>query len=413
MKKVAVMLPANYKGGSLRAAKNLTKSIAYQARKRGEDLQVIFSYVAGAGYDLDLDFSDLVDEGIALRETQWKVFPRGNLLAAASILDIDAEMLKFNSFCLPTDGANDFNDCDLWLIISNRLPAPLFPMRKHAFVIYDFIERYIPEIFKNLDAFWDAYAANYISSLRYAARVFVTTPSTRQDLIAYAGVSPAAIHMLPMDFLPLDLSETDGSFNVPGKFIFWPTNTTQHKNHLNALRAYETYRMELDGLYDLVMCGPMTEVFDPHYRLEAGSPMLDYAHIQAVREKLNRDTRLAGHIQIIGNVPDRTFTDVLSKASFLWHPTLYDNGTFSVLEAAYLGIPSLSARYPAMEFMDQRFKLNLTFFDPNNPDAMAKALKSMERAAGRVKLPDKKSLNRFGWKNLSAAIYDEINRLIN
>ena len=66
MKKVAVMLPANYKGGSLRAAKNLTKSIAYQARKRGEDLQVIFSYVAGAGYDLDLDFSDLVDEGIAL-----------------------------------------------------------------------------------------------------------------------------------------------------------------------------------------------------------------------------------------------------------------------------------------------------------------------------------------------------------
>ena len=413
MKKVAVMLPTSYKGGSLRAAKNIAKSIACQARERGDDVQVIFSFVATSNYNVDLDFSDLLAEGITLRETQWKVFPKKSLLAAASLLGIDQDSLKFDDFCLPTDGANDFNDCDLWVIISNRLPAPLFPMRKTAFIIYDFIERYIPEIFNDIDSFWDAYVANYISSLKFAARVFVTTPSTRQDLISYAGVPEASIHILAMDFHPLELSEADGLFDVPEKFIFWPTNTTQHKNHLNTLRAYEMYRLELGGLYDLIICGPMTEMFDPQYQLDECSPMLAYAHIRAIREKLNRDTRLARHIQIIGNIPDRIFTDILSKALCLWHPTLYDNGTFSVLEAAYLGVPSLSARYPAMEFMDQRFKLNLTFFNPNNPDEMAKALKSMERTAGNVKLPDKKSLSRFGWKNLSASVYNEIGSLMN
>ncbi|MDK2980806.1 MAG: hypothetical protein PWQ55_1153 [Chloroflexota bacterium] len=413
MKKVAVMLPSNYKGGSLRAAKNIAKSIAFQACKRSDGIQVVFSYVADGDYDIDLDFSDLTAEGITLRETQWKIIPKANLLSAASMLGIAADTLKFDAYCLPTDGANDLLDCDLWLIISNRLPAPLFPMRRHAFVIYDFIERYIPEIFKDIQAFWDAYVVNFISSLRDAARVFVTTPSTQQDLIAYAGVTKESIHMLPMDFHPPELSKTDAGLDIPGKFIFWPTNTTQHKNHLNTLRAYEIYRLELGGAYDLVISGPMTEVFDPHYRLEADSPMLSYTHIRAVREKLHRDAHLAENIHIMGNIPDRTYTDVLSKASFLWHPTLYDNGTFTVLEAAYLGVPSLSANYPAMQFMDQRFKLNLTFFNPNNPDEMARALKSMESTSGKIKLPDKKSLARFGWKNLSASIYDEISRLMN
>ena len=408
MKKIAVMLPIPYKGGSLRAAKNITKSIAYQSRKRGDDIRVVFSYVKTNDYDINVDFSDLIKENITLRETEWKVFPKESLQAAASLLELDEGAMEFDEFCLPTDGANDFNDCDLWVIISDRLPAPLFTLKNNVFVVFDYIQRYIPEIFNNSEILWSRQVACFMSSLRRSSKVFVTTPSTQQDLISYAGVEKHRTHLLELDFHPLDLAGTANNFNIPEKYILWTTNAALHKNHIKALKAYEIYIQEYGGTNNLVVTGVDTEVFDPAIDLEDNSPFLDCIHINQVRGRLEKNKYLANHIHIMGNISDRNYTSLLKNAQYLWHPALYDNGTFSVLEAAYLGVPSLSARYPAMEYFDQKFKLNLKFFNPRDLVEMAEALKEMETSAKSILLPDKETLSRSGWKNLSASVYNEI-----
>ena len=82
MKKIAVMLPDIYRGGSLRAAKNVAKGLAFQARELGDDIQVIFSYVSGGKYNVHVDFDDLKEFEIALRETTWQIYPRESLQAA-------------------------------------------------------------------------------------------------------------------------------------------------------------------------------------------------------------------------------------------------------------------------------------------------------------------------------------------
>lgn len=412
MKKIAVMLPFPYKGGTLRAAKNFAKSIAHQARETGNNIQVVFSFAKSGDYDLNIDFSDLLEEDIVIRESEWKVFPKENLQGASSLLGLEKWMDEFDEFSLPTDGASDFIDCDLWLIISNRLPAPLFPLRKNAFVIYDFIERYVPEIFMNSDSFWEEYTSNFLASIRHASKVFVTTPSTQKDLISFAGVEEHKIHMLDLDFQPPELPKTDLKINLPDKYILWPTNTSLHKNHLNALNAYEIYSQELGGAFDLVITGTWTKAFDPQYEMDPDDLLLKYPHINEFRDKLRNDNSLAEKIHILGNIPDRVFIHFLKNAQYLWHPTLYDNGTFSVIEAAYLGVPSLSAQYPAMEFINQKFKLNLQFFNPRNKTEMANELKEMEKTIKSISLPNKKDLSRFGWKNLSESIYNEITVLL-
>lgn len=412
MKKIAVMLPIPYKGGSLRAAKNIAKSIAYQSRKKGDDIQVVFSYVKVNDYDINLDFSDLIKENITLRETEWKVFPKESLQTAASLLELDEGIMEFDDFCLPTDGANDFNDCDLWVIISDRLPAPLFTLKKNAFVIFDYIQRYIPGIFGDSEILWSRQAACFMAPLRNSSKVFVTTPSTQKYLISYAGVEEYKTHLLEIDFQPLDFVGTANNIDIPEKYIIWTTNTALHKNHVNAIKGYEIYLQEYGGTNNLVITGANTEVFDPAVDLEDDSLFLNCVHINQIREKLDKNKYLASHIHIMGNVSDRIYTSLLKNAQYLWHPALYDNGTFSVLEAAYLGVPSLSARYPAMEYFNQKFKLNLKFFNPRNPVEMAEALIEMDPSAKSILLPEKETLSRSGWKNLSASIYKQITSLL-
>ncbi len=82
---------------------------------------------------------------------------------------------------------------------------------------------------------------------------------------------------------------------------------------------------------------------------------------------------------------------------------LYDNGTFAVVEAAYYGIPSVVNNYPQMKFMNERFKLNMSFFDGNNPDDISNALKEAEELLSRKSkdLPTKEFLNNFTFEKLA------------
>lgn len=412
MKKIAVMLPHIYRGGSLRAAKNVARSLAFQSREHGDDIQVIFSYVKAGKYNIFTEFDDLMKAGILLRETVWKVYAKESLQAATSLIDLRKTSLEYQEYCLPSDGANDFYDCDLWLIISDRLPAPLFPLRKYAFVVYDYIQRYVPEIFGNSDTVWDNQVSNLIHSVQRASKVFVTTPSTQQDLISYAGVDPSRTQLLEMEFQPLEAGSIDIDSDIPKNYVVWPTNTTHHKNHVNAFDAIELYIEELGGSLHFLITGESTEYFDPTNEFPEKEIAMQAQHIQYLRKKIKKNARLAERLHIMGKVSDKRYACLLKHAHFLWHPTLYDNGTFAVLEAAYLGTPSLSARYPAMVYINQKFKLNMQFFDPRNPNEMAEALFNMETAAASIPLPDQNALSQYDWKALSLPLYQAISTLL-
>ena len=46
------------------------------------------------------------------------------------------------SYQAPDDGISQFMDCDLWIVISDRLRLPLLPVRPYLLMVYDYLQRY-------------------------------------------------------------------------------------------------------------------------------------------------------------------------------------------------------------------------------------------------------------------------------
>jgi glycosyltransferase involved in cell wall biosynthesis len=155
-------------------------------------------------------------------------------------------------------------------------------------------------------------------------------------------------------------------------YFLWSTNGAAHKNHANALEALRLYYNALGGTLDCWLTNLPPEAQ------------------QAVAPEHRRPERL----QWMGRLSDSAYQEAMAGAEFLWHPARVDNGSFSVVEAAHAGVPSLSSDYPAMREMDHQFQLRLKWMDPDSPQDMARRLKEMEMRASeaRAELPSAESL---------------------
>lgn len=401
VKTIGIFIPIAYRGGTLNAAKNMAKMLVLGSRQNNEPLKVILSCVANY-YDIEEDFADLIELGVLIRETQWKEMTRQELQFALKLQNISLP-LRFNQYMYPYDGVYNFNDCDFWLIISDRTKEPIAPLKPYGMVIFDYIQRYLPELFNQF------FEQSYLNSARQAKFVLTTTKATQNDAINYAGVSKDKVHLLPLEFNPF--SHEPGPSQITGDYFIWTTNAAPHKNHLRAIEAYNIYCNELDGRFDLVMTGVDTDLFDIENTSfqENQNP-----YVQKVREKIRKNKNILPRIKVLGHLGLTEFLCVLSSARFLWHPTFIDNGTYSVIEAAYYGVPSLSSRYPQMEFINDRFKLNLKFCSATSSREMAIALKAMETEYEVLsqQLPTKTYLEQFTYRKLAQQVWNLMKRLI-
>lgn len=396
LKHIAIMLPQNYRGGSLRTSKNIAKSIFLGAQKNNFPVEVCFSYVKGGNYDVQNDFADLLEMGITVRETEWKTISRDKVSSIISTAHLQKSVLTEPKYIMPTDGASDFYDCDLWVIISDRTTFPVFPIKKYLIVIYDYIQRYVPEIFETTEV-WNIQERSYFITTRSASGIFVTTPNTRDDMISYCGVNKDKIHLINMDFTPLLNRVENTQKTIQKPYFLWPTNTTQHKNHKLTLQGLEKYFIKSDAL-DCYIIGTNTHYFLSNQKNGGGNFLSKQSYISQIREIINASPILKTKIHILGEVTDAVYMQMISNAVFLLHSCLYDNGTFCVLDAAYMGRPSLSAKYPAMEYMNQYFKLNLRFFNPHDPNTLAQQLQFMQEEAKNIVLPSKRSFKKYSWQ---------------
>lgn len=390
---IAVLLPVPYRGGSLRAAKSVAKMLILGSKNAKREIKVIFSCVANY-YDLPIDFSDLIEMGVEIRETNWEHISNNKLQNTGVC---SSALLNEKNFLQPTDNLCNFNDCDFWLQISDRTDPPLAPLKPYGVIVYDYIQRYVPELFANHveKAFW--------KTVRNASFVGVTTPQTRIDAIQYAGVRANKVTLLPMEFSPIEVVPQIDSSNQDCYFL-WTTNMSIHKNHLRAFQALEIYYKKYQGKLDCFVTGVDT------LKLLNGKTKVEYQ--EKVQSYLHNNPLLLEKLKILGNLPDKEFTYVLSKAKFLWHPTLIDNGTFSVIEAAYHNVPSLSSDYPQMRYIDNMFNLNMLFMNAQNAEDIAKHLLQMEQQhfERRALLPDKNYLTQLSYANQAPKFWEAIEK---
>ncbi|WP_241667775.1 glycosyltransferase [Pseudomonas sp. Sample_24] len=390
-KKIAVVVPVEYRGGSLRGAHLLAEALHEGSRQWGEDVDVVLLHLKSADDEAEVPTDQ--DERIQLRTFHWKTLDAQTARRAMRYAGHDGWEPDSVRYVVPDDGIKQLLDCDAWIIVSDRVQAPLVPLRPCIFMVYDYLQRYEKVLSKSGDE-------HFISAVRRAQKLLVTTEFTKQDAIQYAGVEVNRIAKVPM--LAPDFSKVGpGILSAPDQpYFLWTTNAGAHKNHVNALKALKFYYEALGGQFFCHVTGVNTDNM-----LESSEP-----HLKSLSALVNASAALWEKVKWLGELPDFEYRCTLANATFLWHAGKIDNGSFSVVEAASLGVPALSSDYPAMREMDIQFSLQLSWMNASDYKEMAHQLKDMELTylSKKALLPSPEVLAEQGVEKLAAQYWGVI-----
>ncbi|KTC68752.1 hypothetical protein Lbir_2285 [Legionella birminghamensis] len=351
-RKIAIVLPLAYGGGNLKGACLLAETLLNGSRQCNEEAEIIITCLK----EQKLYGQDLIEElpeEIKIRQYQWDFIDASAAEKAMYYAGHTQWQPTESLYSIFDDKMNFLSDCDLWLIISDRVQAPILPLRPYVMMIYNYIERYIPGI--------NADKQVLISNAQKAKAVLTTTNQTYQDAMQYGGISKEKLHKLPI-LLPHFKMKPE-ALVVDRNYFLWPTNEGAHKNNFNGFQALKYYYEELEGSLECHITGINS------------AQLAEQASISSLIEQSDS---LKSNIHFFSNLNEKKYQAKLVNASFLWHPTKIDNGAFSVIEAALYNVPSLSSSYPAMQEIDNDLKLHLTWMDANNPNDMGRQLKWME-----------------------------------
>ncbi len=390
--KVAIIVPLPYRGGTLRSAKLVADALWKGSREHGEDADIVFAYPVEeselSGRELDRWDMDLPSY-ISPRRLGWQKLDRETAIRSMKYAGHTHWSPIASEYMIPDDRRENFCDCDLWIVISDRLSSPLLPIRSYLMLVYDYVQRYDPK-------FVDGSDHAFLEAARRAERVLVTTKFTEQDALSYAGVLRENLFRVPT-LAPQFQQVTNSSAKEKRPYFLWPTNLGHHKNHANAICALREYYEVLDGRLDCQVTGVESELL-----LRGGVPGLE-----ALTHSTGKNSKLDKRLRILGELSDTSYRKALSGAVFLWHPATIDNGTLAVIEAAMVGVPALSSTYPAMEELNTQFELCLRWMDAKQPSEMARQLKWMEEHLdhARAGLPSRLILDRSSVEHNAAAYW--------
>jgi glycosyltransferase involved in cell wall biosynthesis len=388
-RRIAIILPIVYGGGTLGSAKQLAHALHLGSRQAGEPANIVFGHLTDPQFYPDSEFSELPPE-IKRRPFKWRHLDSKEAAIAAAYAVPGLVPAEGTSMLLPDDGINHFLDCDLWVVISDRLSIPLLPARPCVLVVHDYIQRYEPIVSRDMNP-------RFLRAAREAERILVTSRFTYADAVQYAGVPREKLRRLPL-ILPRRGNEPPSAPRAGRRpYFLWPTNLALHKNHANAAEALVRYFEEMDGQLECRMTGGGTR--------DIGA--CDIAHLKPFQALLAASPLLRRRLHAMGELRWPAYTSLLAGAEFLWHPATIDNGSFAVIEAAMHSVPALSSDYPAMREIDEDFQLALSWMDSNDPADMARQLKVMEAGsrARRAALPAQAALETHSVARLAAGYW--------
>ena len=305
-----------------------------------------------------------------------------------------------NSYLIFNDGISNFEESDLWFILSDHVYNPLPPHRPYGIMVYDYVQKYHPDIL-NKDG-WQIFQkrAQVTCDARF---VITTTEQTRRDVINFAGADPRLVHRFPIEFdPPLHLingdSQIDHHLLKPGSYVIWPTMLSSHENHLQILEELDLFLSQ--SAIKILIAGFGTESMNP----KNNHSIIHHPYIVKIREKIARSTNLQNNLIIRGFIPDTEYASLLKNAACLLHTSSGDNGAYAPIEAAWLGVHSICNDYPAMQEFSAQFNVPCVWFNPNSRHSLCKALTEAlkQKSTYRTLLPSQDALRAYSFDQLAA-----------
>jgi len=251
--------------------------------------------------------------------------------------------------------------CNLWVFPAQDHWGYLAPVPSLV-SIHDLMHRYEPQ-FPEVSS-WGRYFLReyrFRNICRQAKAVLVDSEVGRTHVMESYGLSRDRIFPLP--YLPPRYIYSEGlpdgfdaRYALPSRFLFYPAQFWQHKNHDRLLQAIAMVRKDCPDI-SLVLAGPKR---------------YEYEQLVNRVEELN----LQDHVFFTGYVPDADLPEFYRRARALVMPTFFGPTNIPPLEAFALGCPvAISGIYGIPEQVGHAALL----FDPRSIEEMAHAIFSLWR----------------------------------
>jgi glycosyltransferase involved in cell wall biosynthesis len=205
--------------------------------------------------------------------------------------------------------------------INFNLPYP------YLVTMHDVQELHYPEFFSPQERAFRA--QSYWQSLEKSKAVIVSFEHVKKDLIKYFRLKQDKIYLCPLAYDKIDLLKPDeredtcyqSKYKSCHQYILYPAQTWPHKNHISLIKALEFLYEKYNFQVSLVCTGKKNEFYNSY--------LSNYI----------KESKLAANIYFTGIVPEQELCWLYLNCELVVIPTLYEAGSFPLLEAMSLGIP--------------------------------------------------------------------------
>lgn len=197
----------------------------------------------------------------------------------------------------------------------------------------------------------------YARMCRYCDAILVDSELGKKQLVESYGIPPSRVQVLPYSTPPYLPAITNSyqireNYNLPERFLFYPAQLWQHKNHVGLLKALVLLRQE-GTMVNAVFCGADKN---------AGGEIFDFI----------RSHELQNQVFYLNYVSNEETVELYRAAVALVMPTYFGPTNIPPLEAFELGCPvAVSNVYAMAEQVGEAAIL----FDPNNSDEIAEKIR--------------------------------------
>lgn len=256
-----------------------------------------------------------------------------------------------------------FNKLNIDLLHIPYQNTPYYQLN-YPFVVtmHDVQELHYPEFFTPEER---AIRAEYNwKSLEQSRAVVVSFSHVKNDLIKYFRLPSEKIKVCPPPYAKIELSlpnhqETiiyHKKYHDWQDFLLYPAQTWEHKNHLSLIKALELIYKQTGKTLHLVCTGRKNPGFFPTIEnYLKTSPMFHFIHFMDI-------------------VPEGELCWLYQNCALVVIPTLYEAGSFPLLEAMSLQAPVICSSITSLPetIGDKQF-----VFDPLNVEQMASLILKM------------------------------------
>lgn len=263
---------------------------------------------------------------------------------------------SISRFFHPTVRAIVRKKCDLWIFPSQDPWCYLVPVPALA-TVHDLMHRYerrFPEIGTRWQFSWREW--HFRNTCRWSSGILVDSLLGKQHVIDSYGTEPSRLHILPFvapSYLDVLSPKQEPSVlaGLPQKFIFYPAQFWEHKNHRRLIRAIASLKARFPDIR-LVLAGARKNL---------------YVELRELVKQLG----VGDEVLFIGYVPDGEMETLYRRARAMIMPTFSGPTNIPPLEAMKMGCPAAVSDIYAMPEQTQGAAL---LFNPESEEEMAAAI---------------------------------------